>query len=97
MSFQARLWKRPVLFGVILHLLFLLTTPFEHHDILCHLKTPLHCTACASSQLSSDPHPPVVPGTSSLADAGRAVQALCVEKGTVLAVRSSGRSPPTFV
>ena len=96
-TLQGTRWKRPVFYGVILHLLFLVTTPFEHHDILCHLKTPLHCTACASSQLSSDPHPLVVPSASSLADAGQAVQALCVEKGTVLAVHSPGRSPPTFV
>ena len=97
MSLQARRWKRPFLFGVILHLLFLVTTPFEHHDILCHLKTPLHCTACASSQLSSDPQPAVAPGVSGLADAGRAVFTPFVEKGTVLAVRSPGRSPPASI
>ena len=35
--------------GVAIYALFLVTAPFEHHDLLCHLKTPSHCTACTSS------------------------------------------------
>lgn len=93
-TFQAPRWKRPVLLGVIFHLLFLVTTPFEHHDLACHLKTPLHCTACASSPLGSDPHALQIPNTSQLADAGQAVAFFLVMKSAVLPVRSTGRSPP---
>jgi cytochrome c oxidase subunit 3 len=42
-----------VFVGVAIYALFLLTTQFEHHDLLCHLKTPQHCTSCTSSQLGS--------------------------------------------
>lgn len=86
-----------MLFGVLFHFAFLVMASFEHHDILCHLKTPLHCTACASSPASSDPHIPNIADGASLADAGTAVAFLFLEKGTVLAVRSPGRSPPSFV
>src|SRR5258706_16455400 len=90
-------WKRLVLVGVLFHFAFLVTASFEHHDIICHLKTPLHCTACASSPLSSDPHTPDIAYSANLADAGAPVAFLFMEKGTVLAVRSPGRSPPAFV
>ena len=79
---------------MVLHLAFLFMTPFEHHDFVCHLKTPLHCTACASSPLSSDPHSLQAPDTSLLTDAGRAVAYLHMSQGAVLIVRSAGRSPP---
>jgi hypothetical protein len=36
----------------------LLVAPFEHHDFSCELKTPLHCTACASTSVGADPHTP---------------------------------------
>ena len=92
--FQARRWKRPFLLGVVVYLLVLVAAPFEHHDLACHLKTPLHCTACASSPLGSDPHALQTPNTASLADAGQAVTIFRVLKSAVLAVRTTGRSPP---
>jgi len=95
-TLQPAHWKRLVLLGVLFHFAFLVTAPFEHHDILCHLKTPLHCTACASSPLSSDPHTPNISCGANLAEAGAPVAFLFIEKGTVLAVRSSGRSPPAL-
>ena len=44
-----RRWRRLAFWGVTLHLIFLMTAQFEHHDLLCHAKTPFHCTTCASS------------------------------------------------
>jgi hypothetical protein len=81
--------------GVAIYAVFLITAPFEHHDLLCHLKTPTHCTACTSSLVSADPHTPVVPGASDLADAGGAIAVDVVTSGFLLTVRSTGRSPPT--
>jgi len=75
---------------------FLVTAPFAHHDLICHLKTPQHCTSCASSQPGSAPHTPELLGAWHLTDAGRAVLPPVVANGIVLTVRSTGRSPPEF-
>ena len=80
--------------GVAIYAVFLVTAPFEHHDLLCHLKTPTHCTACTSSLVSADPHTPVVAGASDLADVGGAFAAAVAASGFLLTVRSTGRSPP---
>ena len=80
--------------GVVLHLAVVLAAPFEHHDLVCHLKQPFHCTACVSSPLSSSPKTVSVVGAWTLADAGSAVHDLQLRKGAVLSVSSTGRSPP---
>jgi hypothetical protein len=82
--------------GLAIYATFLVAAPFEHHDLLCHLKTPQHCTSCTSSQLGSDPGE-LIPPTSRLADAGRAVSVQLLADGTLLAARSTGRSPPSSV
>ena len=81
------------LLAAALYALFLLTAPFEHHDLLCHIKTPQHCTSCSSSLLGSDPHAPAIL-THELRDAGRAMARLSLPESVLFAVRSSGRSPP---
>src|SRR5262245_34746815 len=67
--------------GVAIYAVFLVTAPFEHHDLLCHLKTPTHCTACTSSLVSADPHTPFVVAASALADAGGAYAAEVITDG----------------
>jgi len=67
---------------------------FEHHDLLCHLKHPDHCTACSSTVLGSDPRTPAVFDAAQLTDAGRAVAVEVLSESILLAVRSTGRSPP---
>lgn len=81
--------------GVAIYALFLITAPFEHHDLICHFKTPTHCTACTSSLVSADPHTPVIIDASALADAGGAFAFADAVSGFLLAVRSTGRSPPS--
>jgi hypothetical protein len=80
--------------GVVAYTSFLAATPFLHHDLTCELKNPLHCTACASTVLGADPNPPSTPGASHLADAGRAVLETVLFEDLLLAVRTTGRSPP---
>ena len=80
--------------GVAMYAVFLITAPFEHHDIICHLKSPLHCTSCTSSVVGSDPDAPAALGASTLDDAGRAVARNILRDGFLLGVRSTGRSPP---
>lgn len=89
--------RRPGAFafvGVAVYAFFLITAPFEHHDLLCELKTPQHCTSCTSSVVGSDPHTAAVVGAWHLADAGQIVGTAFVPKTLLLAVRSTGRSPP---
>ena len=83
-----------IVVGVALYATVLIGSPFEHHDLVCHLKTPQHCTSCASSQLGSDVLPLAAPGTSHLADAGSATTRDQIVESTLLAVRTTGRSPP---
>lgn len=80
--------------GVALYALFLVVSPLEHHDLVCHLRTPLHCTSCTSTALGADTHVPPVIGAWALSDAGHAVVDAVPLSGTLLPVRSSGRSPP---
>ena len=58
--------------GLALYAFVLVAAPFEHHDLVCHLKTPQHCTSCWSTQLGPDVVSFTAP-TARLADAGAAV------------------------
>jgi hypothetical protein len=89
--------RRLVLFGVLVHGLYLATAGFEHHDVLCHFKTPQHCASCALNAPGSDPQTPVAPGACKLADAGQAVASDLVITSAVLSVRTRGRSPPPLI
>lgn len=79
---------------VALYAAFLLIAPFEHHDFLCHFKTPQHCTACTSSVVGAHPTTPIAAAPVHLADAGGAISFHPVGNDTLLSVRSTGRSPP---
>jgi hypothetical protein len=87
-------WRSLGLVGAALYVFFLTAAPFEHHDLVCHIKNPFHCTSCNASQLGSDPQALVAPDTHRLADAGRAITTLLIADGTCLVVGSTGRSPP---
>ena len=86
--------RRLALAGVAVYAIFLVASPFEHHDLSCELKTPQHCTSCTSTQLGSDTHIVLAPGAAQLADAGIASSFIVLDEGTLLVVRSTGRSPP---
>ena len=83
--------------GVAIYALFLVTAPFEHHDLACHFKTPTHCTSCTSSVVGADPHTPAAVGAADLPYAGGAFAFVVVIDGYLLSVRSTGRSPPDAV
>jgi hypothetical protein len=91
---SGRLSRRLALVGMAIYALFLVASPFEHHDLSCELKTPQHCTSCTSTQLGSDTQIVLSPGAAQLADAGRATSFVVLDEGTLLAARSTGRSPP---
>jgi len=83
--------------GVALAVAFLVVAPFTHHDLQCHIKTPLHCTACASGLVSSDPCAPEIGGAPTFAYAGSVSAALPSLRELLLTVRLTGRSPPSHV
>ncbi|HKB14388.1 MAG TPA: hypothetical protein VKD69_27170 [Vicinamibacterales bacterium] len=83
-----------VIVGLAVYVAVLVSSPFEHHDLICHLKTPQHCTSCASSQLGSDPHALPAPAASRLSDAGMAATFELHVEEALFAATSSGRSPP---
>jgi hypothetical protein len=89
--------RRLAFIWLAVYAIFLAATPFEHHDLLCELKTPLHCTACASSVVGSDPARSAIVGAWTLTDLGSAIAVDFTTHGILLPVRSSGRSPPTVV
>ena len=92
---NGRLSRRLALVGMAIYAVFLVASPFEHHDLSCELKTPQHCTSCTSTQLGSDTQVALAPGAAQLADAGRAGTFVLLHQGTLLVVRSTGRSPPS--
>lgn len=89
-----RRWRFSTYGGGLLYALFLVLAPFEHHDVACHFKTPQHCISCSASLVGSDPDAPLVLGAWHLSDAGRVVGLQLVAEGLLLAVQSTGRSPP---
>ena len=43
-------WPRMVLRGLLaVYVAVLCASPFFHHDLDCHLKTPAHCPGCVAS------------------------------------------------
>jgi hypothetical protein len=82
--------------GLTLYAAVLVSSPFEHHDLVCHLKTPQHCMSCASSQLGSNTQVVLAPGAAQLPDAGYATSLIVLDESAVLVVRSTGRSPPSY-
>ncbi len=86
--------SRLALLGAVLHTLFLVTVDFEHHDLICHFKTPQHCTSCALSPLGSEPRTTTPAGACYLTDAGRIVALHIASESVLLPVRTRDRSPP---
>ena len=89
-----RRFRRFALLGVVLHTLFVAAAPFEHHDLICHLKTPQHCTSCTSSPVGSSAETQATAGAAVLHDAGTAAAVDSVSESALLATRNRGRSPP---
>ena len=80
--------------GIALYAAFLVVASFEHHDLICHLKNPQHCTACSSAQASVDPATLTSPAVTPLTDLGWAVSSYSSTENVLLAADSTGRSPP---
>ena len=80
--------------GVVVHALFLLGTPFQHHDLICHLKTPQHCTSCTASPAARRSDAPVATGACMMNEAGAPACFEASAESAVVGDRRSGRAPP---
>src|ERR1043165_856912 len=89
--------RRLIVVAAMLYAVVLAAASFEHHDIICHFKHPDHCTACSTNVLGSDPRTPASADVARLTDAGRAVSIEILSESILLAVRSTGRSPPALL
>ena len=89
--------RRLIVLAAMVYAIVLVASSFEHHDLICHLKHPDHCTACSTNVLGSDPRTPSVADVPRLADAGLAVSVDILSESILLAVRSTGRSPPALL
>jgi hypothetical protein len=88
--------RRLTTVAVALYAVFLVASPFAHHDLQCELRTPLHCTACAATALGSDLQTDIVAGLWHLDDAGSAVIVQIAAPPLLLSVCTFGRSPPSL-
>jgi hypothetical protein len=95
-AFSGGRWRRWAVLAAILYVFVDVVAPFEHHDLVCHLKTPAHSTACASSPVSTSPRTPSAAALVTLADAGAAVTLLPCIESALLTVATTGRSPPAL-
>ena len=86
--------RRIALLGVVLHALVVGAAPFEHHDLVCHLKTPQHCSSCTNSPVGSSSQSAPSLGASHLPDVGGAVADHVAPESAILTTRTTGRSPP---
>jgi hypothetical protein len=91
---RIRRWRRLATLAVALYAICLVVAQFEHHDLICHLKTPQHCTSCTSTPLGTTAAAPVSLGASRLSDVGSASQIQVLAESVLLVSSSSGRSPP---
>ena len=70
--------------------------PLSHHDVVCHVKSPTHCTTCLTSVSGeATPHSTAL-DVWAMAYAGRAMTS---ERGSLRSAYTSshtGRAPPTF-
>jgi hypothetical protein len=86
---------RRLAFGwLAVYAIFLVAAPLEHHDLLCELKTPRHCSSCTSSLVGSDAARSAIVGSWTLTDVGFAVALEFTTHGILLPVRTPERSPP---
>jgi hypothetical protein len=69
--------------------------PLSHHGVICHLKSPTHCTTClTASSAETTSHAATLDATP-LTDAGRASSGTTIFVSSAPANSSSGRSPPS--
>lgn len=87
---RRRAWT---LVGAAAYALLLMVNPVLHDDLACHLKSPMHCNACAASPSASrvDGMGPAMP---MLAEAGWIELSGRTAVAAAPAPTLPGRSPP---
>ena len=69
-------------------------SPLLHHDVICHLQSPTHCTTCLIGSTAEGPSVANSSSGSPLVAIGPAFEASNVLRDAALPGELSGRSPP---
>lgn len=77
-------------------LLALAAAPFGHHDVVCHLKSTTHCTACTVGSAAEPATDPAVVARWCLHDAGAALVLSTETPASPPLRRTSNRAPPAI-
>ena len=74
--------------------LVLLTTPFLHHDLECHQRTPGHCVACIATPVALGAEAGAPSASPALTDVGGVECVTARAPEAALTADAHGRSPP---
>jgi hypothetical protein len=72
-------------------------SPLLHHDVVCHIQSPTHCTTCLSGCAAEGPSQPDSPSGSPLVAMGSVVVDPDLVRAAVLPGELAGRSPPVQI
>lgn len=86
--------RRLLVAALVAYALVVAVTPFLHHDLACHERTPGHCVACVASPAALGALA-VAPSTSpALTDVGAVEPPATAIADFAFTADSHGRSPP---
>jgi len=80
--------------SVGVYLLFLVASPWLHHDTECHVKTPSHCGACMASPIGLGAAVAADVNAFHLPDAGDVETIFVTANERIFVVDTPGRAPP---
>jgi hypothetical protein len=84
-----------LLLALLAYSLVVAVTPFFHHDLECHARTPGHCVACIATPAAlgaPDQAPALAPA---LTDIGGVEQHAATSPEASILAGNHGRSPPS--
>jgi hypothetical protein len=69
-------------------------SPLQHHDVICHLQSPTHCTTCLIGSTAEGPSVVNSSPASPLVAIGSTFEGSNILRDAALPGELSGRSPP---
>jgi hypothetical protein len=93
----SRLLRQLACAFVAAYAVFLFAEPLGHHDLPCHIKSPLHCASCVVSPLSTGSRQASAADIGHLANAGNVIADGFLPLSVLPSVRASGRAPPVRI
>ena len=82
---------------IAMYVLAVALMPFAHHDVVCHVTSPSHCTTCVVGYSSDVAPEPDVLAAAGLHDAGAAMLDADIRLDAEPICAHSGRAPPAIL